>query len=312
MAGRALGSGVVTPPSDDGSDPAGWTSAGEVADLLLREDYIAEAPLAMAVYLSAKLGKPLLVEGEPGGGKTEIAKALASSIGVDLIRLQCFEGLDARSALYDWDYPRQLLTIRMHERERSDAALEREVFSERFLLRRPLLRALEGDGTHCPVLLIDEVDRADEEFEGLLLEFLSEFQVSIPELGTIVAKRVPLVVIKSNRTRDLSDALKRRCLYVYLDYPDLEKEVAILRRRLPALAPEFARAIVGFVQRLRVEPDLAKRPGVAETLDWAAALLALHRSELDPETIGATLGFLIKDAQDLRALGPERVAALRG
>jgi MoxR-like ATPase len=186
------------------------------------------------------------------------------------------------------------------------------VFSERFLLRRPLLRALDGDGSHCPVLLIDEVDRADEEFEGLLLEFLSDFQISIPELGTVRAKRVPLVVITSNRTRDLSDALKRRCLYVYLDYPDLDKEVAILRRRVPSLAAPFAREIVAFVQRLRAEPELAKRPGVAETLDWAAALLALHRTQLDPETIDATLGFLVKDADDLRSLTRERVAALRG
>ncbi len=302
----------MTKPSGAGVDPAQWTNPGEVEDLLLRQNYLAGGALGMAVFLSAKLGKPLLVEGEPGCGKTEIAKALAAATGVDLIRLQCFEGLDARSALYDWDYPRQLLTIRMHERDRSDEALEREVFSERFLLRRPLLRALEGDGAHCPVLLIDEIDRADEEFEGLLLEFLSDFQVSIPELGTIRAQRIPLVVITSNRTRDLSDALKRRCLYVYLDYPDPEKEVAILRRRIPALAPALAKEIVAFVQRLRTEPDLAKRPGVAETLDWAAALLALRRDQLDPETITATLGFLIKDAQDLRALEPARIAAIRG
>jgi MoxR-like ATPase len=295
-----------------GSDPAGWTDAVEVAGLLLEQDYLADPTLAMAVYLGAKLGKPLLVEGEPGCGKTEIAKALASATGVDLIRLQCFEGLDARSALYDWDYPRQLLTIRMHERNASTEKLEREVFSERFLLRRPLLRALDGDGTHCPVLLIDEVDRADEEFEGLLLEFLSDFQVSIPELGTVRAQRKPLVVITSNRTRELSDALKRRCLYVYLDYPDADKEVAIVRRRLPRLAPSFAAEVVAFVQRLRAEPELAKRPGVAETLDWAAALLSLGRSQLDPETIGTTIGFLVKDAQDLRTLGPERIAALRG
>ncbi|HXW67908.1 MAG TPA: MoxR family ATPase [Thermoplasmata archaeon] len=294
------------------SDASSWVDAPGVSALLLAQNYLADAPLSMAVFLSARLGKPLLVEGEPGCGKTEIAKALAAATGVELLRLQCFEGLDARSALYDWDYPRQLLTIRLHERDGADARLEKEVFSERFLLKRPLVRALEGDGAHRPVLLIDEIDRADEEFEGLLLEFLSEFQVTIPELGTIRAKRIPLVVITSNRTRELSDALKRRCLYVYLDYPDVEKEVAIVRRRLPDLAPALARSLVGFVQRLRSEPELAKRPGVAETLDWAAALLSLGRRQLDPETIEATLGFLVKDAQDLRSIGPDRIAALLG
>ncbi len=312
MARAPLRGRSVTDRDDPGRDPATWKDADRVRDLLLRQEYIAEPSLAMAVFLAAKLGKPLLVEGEPGCGKTEIAKALAAAIGTELIRLQCFEGLDARSALYDWDYPRQLLTIRMHERSEASAALEHEVFSERFLLRRPLLRALDGDDRSCRVLLIDEIDRADEEFEGLLLEFLSDFQVSIPELGTVRAKRVPLVVITSNRTRDLSDALKRRCLYVYLDYPDLDKEVAILQRRIPDLAGPFAREIVGFVQRLRAEPELAKRPGVAETLDWAAALLALRRTQLDPATIDATLGFLVKDAQDLRAISGERAAALRG
>ncbi|MGI0156485.1 MAG: AAA family ATPase, partial [Thermoplasmata archaeon] len=228
----------------------------------------------------------------------------------ELIRLQCFEGLDARSALYDWDYPRQLLAIRMHERSESTPELEREVFSERFLLRRPLLRALDSGGAEAPVLLIDEVDRADEEFEGLLLEVLSDFQVTIPELGTIRATRIPLVVITSNRTRDLSDALKRRCLYAYVEYPTLDKEVAILEARLPDLGAPLARAIASFVQRVRKEPDLSKRPGVAETLDWAAALLALRRTSLDAETIASTLGFLVKDAQDLRYLREQRVAAL--
>ncbi|HTS33804.1 MAG TPA: MoxR family ATPase [Thermoplasmata archaeon] len=279
-----------------------WKDPEEVRELLAAQDYIAEPALATAVFLSARLGKPLLVEGEPGCGKTEIAKVLAASTGGELIRLQCFEGLDARSALYDWDYPRQLLTIRMHEREGAPEALERQLFSERFLLRGPLLRALGGDGYHRPILLIDEVDRADEEFEGLLLEVLSEFQVTIPELGTIRAKRVPLVIITSNRTRNLSDALKRRCLYAYVEYPDPEKEVAILRRRVPALEDRFAAQIVEYVQRLRRTPELARRPGVAETLDWAAALLALGRRSLDPETTEQTLGFLIKDADDLAML----------
>jgi MoxR-like ATPase len=290
--------------------PERWTSPEEVERLLTDQKYIAEPSLVMAIYLSGRLGKPLLVEGEPGCGKTEIAKALAAATGGELIRLQCFEGLDARSALYDWDYARQLLTIRMHEGKEAPEALEREVFSERFLLKRPLLRALVGDGTHRPVLLIDEVDRADEEFEGLLLEVLSDFQVSVPELGTIRARQIPFVLITSNRTRDLSDALKRRCLYAYVDYPDLEKEVAILERRLPDLSDPFARTIAGFVQRVRQDPELSKRPGVAETLDWAAALLALDRKELDPATIATTLGFLVKDAQDLRYLRDQRLPAL--
>jgi MoxR-like ATPase len=293
------------------NEPDAWSSPEFVDRLLVGQNYIADPSLVMAVYLSGRLGKPLLVEGEPGCGKTEIAKALAAATGAELIRLQCFEGLDARSALYDWDYPRQLLAIRMHERAESTQQLEKEVFSERFLLRRPLLRALEGDSVHRPVLLIDEVDRADEEFEGLLLEVLSDFQVTIPELGTIRAKQVPLVIITSNRTRDLSDALKRRCLYAYVEYPDLEKEVAILERRLPDLGAPFARSIAAFVQRVRQESELSKRPGVAETLDWAAALLALRRDRLDSETISTTLGFLIKDAQDLRYIREQRLVALQ-
>jgi MoxR-like ATPase len=290
-------------------EPESWSSPGEVEELLRGQDYLADPPLAMAVYLAGKLGKPLLIEGEPGCGKTEIAKALAVATGGELIRLQCFEGLDARAALYDWDYPRQLLAIRLHERSETPEQLEKEVFSERFLLRRPLLRALDGDATHRPVLLIDEVDRADEEFEGLLLEVLSDFQVTIPELGTIRARRIPLVIITSNRTRDLSDALKRRCLYAYVEYPDRKKEEAILERRVPDLGASFAREIAAYVERLRQEPDLAKRPGVAETLDWAAALVALHRTGLDAETIAATLGFLVKDAQDLRLLRGRPLAA---
>lgn len=262
----------------------------------------------MAVFLSARLGKPLLVEGEPGCGKTELAKALAVATGTELIRLQCFEGLDARSALYDWDYPKQMLTIRIHEKTETPSAVEKEIFSERFLLRRPLLRALDGDATHRPVLLIDEVDRSDEEFEGLLLEVLSDFQVTIPELGTIKALRIPIVIITSNRTRELSDALKRRCLYAFVGYPDLDKETEILRARIPQLDARLAREIAGFVQRIRGETDLVRRPGVAETLDWASALLALNRKSIDRELVQDTLGFLVKDAQDLelvRARHPE-------
>ncbi len=304
---RGGGEAVDEPERAQAATPLGRTPE-EVAAKLLGQDYIADAALSMAVYLSVRLGKPLLVEGEPGCGKTEIAKAIAAATGSELVRLQCFEGLDARSALYDWDYPRQLLAIRLHERTESTPELEREIFSERYLLRRPLLRALDGDANHGVVLLIDEVDRADEEFEGLLLEVLSDFQVTIPELGTIRAVRRPIVVITSNRTRDLSDALKRRCLYAYVEYPDRAKEVAILERRLPGLGHSLALEIADLVQRVRLEPDLAKKPGVAETLDWAAALLALGRSELDPETLSSTLGFLVKDAQDLEYLRAKRLS----
>jgi MoxR-like ATPase len=277
-----------------------WSSPADVTEVLARQNYIIDRPLAMSTYLSARLGKPLLLEGEPGCGKTELAKALAAATGTELIRLQCFEGLDARSALYDWNYPKQMLTIRLHERNESPDAVEKEIFTERFLLRRPLLRALEEKGPHRPVLLIDEIDRADEEFEGLLLEVLSDFQVTIPELGTIKAHRPPMVVITSNRTRELSDALKRRCLYAFVDYPTFDRESEILRARVPGLAEQLSRDIVTFVQRIRREKDLVKRPGVAETLDWAAALLALHRGALDPEVVDETLGCLLKDAQDVQ------------
>ena len=310
-----FGLGPADPGAPGGvpmTEPATWTAPEEVDALLKGQNYLADPSLAMAVYLAGTLGKPLLIEGEPGCGKTEIAKALAAGTGGELIRLQCFEGLDARSALYDWDYPRQLLAIRLHERTDSPQQLEKEIFSERFLLRRPLLRALDGSGAHRPVLLIDEIDRADEEFEGLLLEVLSDFQVTVPELGTIRARTIPLVIITSNRTRELSDALKRRCLYAYVDYPSPAKEQAILQRRIPELGERFARDIASFVERVRQVPDLAKRPGVAETLDWTAALLALHRTELDAETVSATLGFLIKDAQDLRVLRDQRGTASSG
>jgi MoxR-like ATPase len=291
-------------------DTETWKGPEQVQELLAAQSYIADLSLATAIFLSARLGKPLLVEGEPGCGKTEIAKVLSAATGGELIRLQCFEGLDSRSALYDWDYPRQLLMIRMHERDTATETLEKQVFSERFLQRGPLLRALGGDAAHRPVLLIDEVDRADEEFEGLLLEVLSDFQITVPEIGTLRATRPPLVVITSNRTRTLSDALKRRCLYAYVDYPDAEKELTILRRRVPSLDAAFARQVVGFVQRLRREPDLAKRPGVAETLDWAAALLTLRIDALDPAAVATTLGFLIKDADDLELLRSRHAALL--
>lgn len=292
------------------ADLDSWTSPDEVVEALAQQNYVLDRSLAMSTYLGARLGKPLLLEGEPGCGKTELAKALAAATGTELIRLQCFEGLDVRSALYDWNYPKQMLTIRLHERDESPAAVEKEIFTERFLLRRPLLRALEQSGPHRPVLLIDEIDRADEEFEGLLLEVLSDFQVTIPELGTIRARRPPMVIITSNRTRDLSDALKRRCLYAFVDYPTVERETEILRKRIPQVGEQLAREVVGFVQRLRHDKELAKRPGVAETLDWAAALFALHRQSLDPEVVDETLGCLLKDAQDVQLVHDRGIGRL--
>jgi MoxR-like ATPase len=285
-------------------------SVDSVIAALSSQHYVTERGLATAVYLAIRLEKPLLIEGEPGCGKTEIAKALSAASGGELIRLQCYEGLDAAAALYEWDYPRQLLTIRLHERDRTTAQLESEIYTERFLLRRPLLRALEGKGAVRPVLLIDELDRADEEFEGLLLEVLSDFQVTVPEIGTIRARTVPLVILTSNRTRELGDAIKRRCLYAYIGYPTPEKEVEILRQKVPELTPHFAREIAEFVGRLRARDDLAKRPGVAETLDWTAALLALHENTLRPEVVVETLGLLLKDAHDLETYGKPKVAEL--
>jgi MoxR-like ATPase len=282
-------------------------SVDAVIAALSEQKYVIERGLATAVFLAVRLEKPLLIEGEPGCGKTEIAKALAAATGAELIRLQCYEGLDASASLYEWDYPRQLLEIRLHERDRTTAEVETEIYSERFLLRRPLLRALEGKGPTRPVLLIDELDRADEEFEGLLLEVLSEFQVTVPEIGTIRATTIPLVILTSNRTRELGDAIKRRCLYAYIGYPDAEKEVEILRRRLPELPEQFAREIAKFVQRLRGQEDLAKRPGVAETLDWASALLALGEGTLRAAPVTETLGLLLKDARDLETYRKERL-----
>ncbi len=292
------------------SAPSITDSVDSLVGALSGQQYITDRGLATAVYLAAQLEKPLLIEGEPGCGKTEIAKALAAASGAELIRLQCYEGLDAATALYEWDYPRQLLTIRLHERDRTTAQLESEIYTERFLLRRPLLRALEGKGPVRPVLLIDELDRADEEFEGLLLEVLSDFQVTVPEIGTIRAETIPLVILTSNRTRELGDAIKRRCLYAYIGYPTAEKEVEILRKKVPELSLHFAQAIAQFVGRLRSQDDLAKRPGVAETLDWAAALLALHESTVRPETAVETLGLLLKDARDLESYGKGRVTEL--
>ncbi len=296
--------------SEPRSGSVPWESVDSVLAALGRQDYVADRGLATAVFLAARLQKPLLVEGEPGCGKTELAKALAAATAAEFIRLQCYEGLDANASLYEWNYSKQLMTIRLNEKTKTAKELEPEIFSERFLLPRPLLRALQGDGGTPPVLLIDEIDRADEEFEGLLLEVLSDFQITIPELGTIRAKTIPFVVITSNRTRELSDALKRRCLYAYVGYPSLEKEAAILRRKVPGLGEGFAREIASFVQRVRGEEDLVKRPGVSETLNWASALLALDQARISREVVERTLGVLVKEAQDLQALQGPRLDAL--
>jgi len=274
--------------------------------------YIADESLAMALCLAVGLERPLLLEGEAGVGKTEVAKALARVLATKLIRLQCYEGLDANATLYEWNYQRQLLAIRAHERDDMAAdAIERQVFSEQYLLRRPLLEAISQPTP--PVLLIDEIDRADEEFEAFLLEILSDFQVTIPELGTIAARSVPHVVLTSNGTRALSDALRRRCLYTYVDFPDEAKELAIVRARRPGIDQRLAAQIVRFVQALRHEA-LEKKPGIAETLDWAAALAGLGIATLDqdPPAIQASLLCLLKTEADLKSVPPEVTARLVG
>jgi len=268
-------------------------------DLLAAKNYVADRNLATALLLSLKLGRPLFLEGEPGTGKTEIAKVLAAGLGRKLIRLQCYEGLDAAAAVYEWNYPRQMMEIRLAEAgTESKETLEGEIFSERFLIRRPLLEALTPDPTGPPVLLIDELDRADEPFEAYLLEVLSDWQVTIPELGTIKAPAPPLTIITSNRTREIHDALKRRCFYAWVDFPDAARELEIVRTKCPGVGERLSRQVVGFVQKLRGE-ELFKLPGVAETLDWTNALVALDRIALDPATIDDTLGALLKYQDDI-------------
>jgi MoxR-like ATPase len=275
-------------------------------DLLTAHDYVADRRLATAVFLALKLSRPLFLEGEAGVGKTEVAKVLAAGLHRPLVRLQCYEGLDTASAVYEWNYPRQMIEIRLAEASGKVARedLSRDIFTPRFLLKRPLLQAIDPDDGVAPVLLIDELDRADEPFEAYLLEVLSDFQVSIPELGSIAAKTPPIVVITSNRTREIHDAIKRRCLYHWVDYPDALRELAILRRKCPRAPETLAREIVAFTQRLRTM-DLFKAPGVAETLDWAEALLALDRIALDPHTVADTLGVLLKYQDDVGAISKE-------
>jgi MoxR-like ATPase len=286
-------------------------SVDATADLLLRENYVADRGVATVVYLALAMGKPLFLEGEAGVGKTEIAKVLAQGLGRRLVRLQCYEGLDVASAVYEWNYTRQMMEIRLaeaagvHTRE----ALAADIFSERFLLRRPLMQALDFSGNNAPVLLIDELDRADEPFEAFLLEVLSDFQVSVPELGVFKAPVPPIVVITSNRTREIHDAVKRRCLYHWIDYPSAARELEILRRKAPGAAASLGNEVVAFVQRLRTM-ELFKNPGIAETIDWCNAIVALDRIALDPATIDDTLGALLKYQDDIGRIRGSEAARL--
>jgi MoxR-like ATPase len=279
--------------------------------LLAKADYIADRSLATVLYLALTMGRPLFVEGEAGVGKTEIAKVLASTLGRRLIRLQCYEGLDVSSAVYEWNYGAQMIAIRLAEAagEGDRTRTEHDVFSERFLIKRPLLQALEPDPAGPPVLLIDEIDRTDEAFEAFLLEVLADFQVTIPELGTVKAAQPPIVLVTSNRTREVHDALKRRCLYHWVGYPNVERELKILRAKVPGIAKKLSEQVVAFVQALRKE-DLFKSPGVAETLDWAGALTELDAVALDPAMVSDTLGVLLKYQDDIARLDGSKVKAL--
>ncbi|MGE4325094.1 MAG: AAA family ATPase [Pseudodonghicola sp.] len=274
-----------------------------VQSLLARQNYVCDRALGTVAFLALKLGRPLFLEGEPGTGKTEIAKALAKGLNRRLIRLQCYEGLDAASAVYEWNFPAQMIAIRTAEAEgNADRdTLQRDLFGADYLIERPLLQAMRPDEHGAPVLLIDEIDRTDEPFEAFLLEALSDYQVTIPELGPIVAPEPPIVILTSNRTREVHDALKRRCLYHWVDYPDFEREIDILHARVPEAAGALSREVVAFVQRLRTE-DLFKKPGVAETVDWAKCLLALDVIALSPQVIADTLGAILKYQDDIQRL----------
>ncbi|MEK7229128.1 MAG: MoxR family ATPase [Candidatus Binatota bacterium] len=277
----------------------------KIQEALRGQRYICDRSLATVVYLSIAMGKPVLLEGEAGVGKTEIAKVLAEVMETKLIRLQCYEGLDANTALYEWNYPKQMLRIKLEELRRGDRdVVETEIFSEEYLIKRPLLEAIQSDGPKPPVLLIDEIDRADMEFEAFLLEVLSDFQITIPEIGTIRAKLRPYVFLTSNRTREIHDALKRRCLYHWIDYPTFEKEYEIVMTKFPEVRDHLAKQICSFMQRVR-QMNFYKRPGVAETLDWASALIALNRQEVDEKTLAETMGCIFKYKEDLHHLKEE-------
>jgi MoxR-like ATPase len=283
-------------------------SVDDVRDALAAHDYLADDGLATAVFLSLRLERPLFLEGEAGVGKTELAKVLAHWTGGELVRLQCYEGIDAAQAVYEWDYSRQLLHLRAAEASGGPIS-EDELYSERFLVRRPLLRAINYEGSQPPVLLVDEVDRADDEFEAFLLEILADYAITIPELGTFTAARPPIVVVTSNRTRDVHDALKRRCLYHWIDHPDFERELAILRIRAPGVGEALARQVAAAVAALR-DLDLYKPPGVAETIDWAHAVAALDATTLDEETVAVTLGTVLKYREDQQRARDHGLATL--
>jgi MoxR-like ATPase len=285
------------------SDPraaAAPASVDATVELLRVGNYISDRSLATTLFLALKLGRPLFLEGEAGTGKTEIAKVLSDTLGRRLVRLQCYEGLDVSAAVYEWNYQRQMIEIRLAEAagQKDRAAIASDIFSDQFLIKRPLLQALEPSGGHAPVLLIDELDRTDEPFEAFLLEVLSDFQITIPELGTIKAPEPPIVIVTSNRTREIHDALKRRCLYHWVGYPDAVRERAILKLKVPGAAERLAAQVVGFVQELR-SMDLFKLPGIAETIDWATALTELDAVALDPATVDSTLGVLLKYQDDI-------------
>src|SRR5437764_132102 len=278
----------------------------KIQELMETADYVTDAPVATSVHLAMRLRKPLLIEGPAGVGKTEVAKVMARMLTTNLIRLQCYEGLDASTALYEWNYQKQLLHIKLDETARNNRPIgekEHEIFSEPFLLRRPLLQAITQE-SQAPVLLVDEVDRVEEEFEAFMLEVFSEWQITIPEIGTIKATHPPHVVLTSNRTRELSDALRRRCLYLWIDYPTLEKEIRIIGRKVPGVNARLAREVAKFMETLR-EVRLAKVPGVAETLDWAQALVSLHADHIDAGLVDETLGCILKDADDLKRFRAE-------
>jgi MoxR-like ATPase len=287
-------------------------SVEAVLDLLTKGKYVADRSLATALFLALKLNRPLFLEGEAGVGKTEIGKVLAEALGRRLIRLQCYEGLDVSSAVYEWNYSLQMIDIRISEAagDRDRERIEEGIFSERFLIKRPLLQALEPDVSGLPpVLLIDELDRTDEPFEAFLLEVLSDFQITIPEIGTITAEKPPIVVVTSNRTREIHDAIKRRCFYFWVDYPDAKRELEILDVKVPHAAKELSRQVVAFVQKLR-EKDLFKLPGVAETIDWTNALVQLDKIDLDPETVNSSLGVLLKYQDDIEKIRGSEAAAI--
>jgi MoxR-like ATPase len=286
-------------------------SVGDLQQAMAERQYVAGRGLAVSTYLALRLQRPLFLEGEPGVGKTEVAKVLAAMLDTELIRLQCYEGLDISHAVYEWNYPRQILEIRLLEGAHAldPRIAERELFTDTFLIKRPLLRAIEQTRAQPPVLLIDEIDRADEEFEGYLLELLSDFQITIPELGTIRATEPPVVVITSNRTREVHDALKRRCVYCWINYPDAATERRIVAAKVPEASARLAEQVTAFVQELRTA-ELYKTAGVSETLDWAAALVALNRDELDANTVDETLGMLLKNQEDIQAVRGERLQAM--